>query len=267
MRARRVDANSQDLYQAARAMGLRVRGSPRAIGVGKSCEVCGQHYRVQRTRAAGSHACSRACIGELYRRRMASGAMPLPAGRPPVPKVLKPELACKMCGKPAGYSRQRNPRAYCSTVCRGRAVGLDGSRRIRNPKSKKDCALCGKPFETYHRHHRFCSRACSDKGQPTKRGGRKDANHDEIVACLLARGFLVFDCHLKGHGYPDLTVQKGGVTYLVEIKSPKWRHQRRLTPHQVEFMKEFDVHIVHTEGDVERLSQLQTEHMLSRGMA
>ena len=141
------------------------------------------------------------------------------------------ESNCLICGLPAGYGYRGLPRKYCSRKCRGRAVGINGTLRIRNPPSEKMCPYCGGGFKTYHRHHRFCSRSCSDKGYK-HRGGRKDHNHDFIVEQFKAKGFLVHDTHLIGYGFPDLIIQKNGITKLIEIKNPKWHKQYGLTKWQ-----------------------------------
>lgn len=48
---------------------------------------------------------------------------------------------------------------------------------------------------------------------------KKDANHNAIARALRAVGCTVFETHQLGAGYPDLTVGRAGVTYLLEVKA------------------------------------------------
>ena len=112
--------------------------------------------------------------------------------------------------------------------------------------------LLWRRLQTYHRHHRFCSRSCSDKGYK-HRGGRKDHNHDFIVEQFKAKGFLVHDTHLIGYGFPDLIIQKNGITKLIEIKNPKWHKQYGLTKWQKEFSKTFVFEVVMDIAGVDRI--------------
>ena len=48
-----------------------------------------------------------------------------------------------------------------------------------------------------------------------------DSNHGEIVAAFKAMGVAVQSLAQMGGGVPDLLVAVGGVTWLVEVKTPK----------------------------------------------
>lgn len=52
-----------------------------------------------------------------------------------------------------------------------------------------------------------------------RKHGRKDGNHAELERVLRQLGYLVFDCSGMGDGYPDLTVARGGVVRLLEVKT------------------------------------------------
>ena len=61
-----------------------------------------------------------------------------------------------------------------------------------------------------------------------RRAAKVDANQGEIVAALRAVGASVAPAHTMGGGFPDLVVGHQGVTYLLEVKTPKGK----LTPDQ-----------------------------------
>ena len=63
--------------------------------------------------------------------------------------------------------------------------------------------------------------------------GRRDANHQEIVAALRAAGASVLDLADLGHGAPDLLVGYAGREWLVEVKT----ETGELTPDQVRFIQ------------------------------
>src|SRR5688572_2834121 len=50
---------------------------------------------------------------------------------------------------------------------------------------------------------------------------RTDANHATIRDAFRKLGCRVFDACRVGQGFPDLVVQYGGMTLLVEVKTPK----------------------------------------------
>lgn len=50
---------------------------------------------------------------------------------------------------------------------------------------------------------------------------KRDANHAPIVRALEGIGYTVLDLSAVGRGCPDVAVGRAGVTYLLEIKSPR----------------------------------------------
>ena len=53
---------------------------------------------------------------------------------------------------------------------------------------------------------------------PVRQASKVDVNHGQIRDELRDLGFVVFDIHALGRGYPDLHVSKGGWSILVEVK-------------------------------------------------
>ena len=66
-----------------------------------------------------------------------------------------------------------------------------------------------------------------------------DANQKQIVLGLRAAGCSVFVSHRVGHGFPDLVVGRGGVTYLLEVKYTNCR----LTKDEREFHENWLGHV------------------------
>lgn len=56
-----------------------------------------------------------------------------------------------------------------------------------------------------------------------RRAARKDANHQQVVADLRARGYSVTDTASIGGGFADLIVSRGPHMRLVEVKNPATR--------------------------------------------
>ena len=54
-----------------------------------------------------------------------------------------------------------------------------------------------------------------------RKHGRKDGNHDEIVAAMRRVGCFVQSLASIGNGCPDLIVAYHGRTFLVEVKADK----------------------------------------------
>ena len=52
---------------------------------------------------------------------------------------------------------------------------------------------------------------------------RSDGNQQEIIDALRRCGCSVCDLHEVGHGCPDLLVSRGGVNYLLEVKTLRGR--------------------------------------------
>jgi len=87
-----------------------------------------------------------------------------------------------------------------------------------------------------------------------RRAARIDENQPKIVEHFRKLGCSVVTTHAVGDGFPDLVVGKFGVNVLVEVKNPeKPPSQRKLTPDQVEFHRDWRGHIfiVETLIDVE----------------
>jgi len=59
---------------------------------------------------------------------------------------------------------------------------------------------------------------------------KRDANHNEIVKALVARGCTVLDLSSLGSGAPDLLVAWSGRMVLMEVKNPDGRN--KVEPHQ-----------------------------------
>ena len=78
-----------------------------------------------------------------------------------------------------------------------------------------------------------------------KKYGRVDENQISIVRDLRKAHCRVLSLAALGQGAPDLLVQRNGVLYLLEIKDgDKFPSQRKLTPHQIQFHKDWKVHVV-----------------------
>jgi Holliday junction resolvase len=66
------------------------------------------------------------------------------------------------------------------------------------------------------------------------RRGRTDANQEEIVRELRARGVSVAVMSKAGDGFPDLVAGHRGRTYLLEVKTGP---NEKLTPAQIKFQQ------------------------------
>lgn len=87
---------------------------------------------------------------------------------------------------------------------------------------------------------------------------RRDANHEEIVACLRSLGFSVLDLAAVGGGCPDLVVGIAGINILCEIKDGgKSPSARQLTDDQQEFFATWhgEVWVVKDTQDCMRLRE------------
>ena len=80
---------------------------------------------------------------------------------------------------------------------------------------------------------------------------RTDGNHAEIRQAMRDAGCKVFDLSGAGKGAPDTIVfnPTTGRLWLVEIKMPNGK----LTPPQVDFHRDFPVHIVRSVEDAMEL--------------
>lgn len=74
-----------------------------------------------------------------------------------------------------------------------------------------------------------------------RRRGRKDGNHDAVVAAFRAAGASIADMHACGvPGFPDIAIGVSGGTHLVEIKDPSTRYGRAgLSSNQTGFSAEW----------------------------
>jgi Holliday junction resolvase len=78
-----------------------------------------------------------------------------------------------------------------------------------------------------------------------KKYGRIDQNQISIVRHLREAHCRVLSLAALGQGAPDLLVQRNGVLYLLEVKDgSKFKSQRKLTRHQIQFHKDWVVHVV-----------------------
>lgn len=78
---------------------------------------------------------------------------------------------------------------------------------------------------------------------------KADANQKDIVAALRGIGAKVIPTHTVGQGFPDLVVEYGGRTMLMEVKDPKQpKHRHELTPAQKIFHDAWsgEIHVVFT---------------------
>lgn len=73
------------------------------------------------------------------------------------------------------------------------------------------------------------------------RRGKKDGNHDAVVAAFRAAGASVAEMHAcEVPGFPDLAIGLIGRTFLVEVKSPETRYGRAgLNSNQTGFAAEW----------------------------
>ena len=80
-----------------------------------------------------------------------------------------------------------------------------------------------------------------------RKHGRKDGNHDEIVAAMRRVGCFVQSLASIGDGCPDLLVADDDSYFLIEVKGPKGK----LTEDQVAFIADWRgvVHIARTVDD------------------
>jgi len=73
-----------------------------------------------------------------------------------------------------------------------------------------------------------------------------DESQPRIIRALLAVGAKVKNMSHVGGGVPDLHVQFQGRIYWLECKNPGPPSRRRMTTAELEFAREFPVHVVTT---------------------
>jgi hypothetical protein len=82
---------------------------------------------------------------------------------------------------------------------------------------------------------------------------RKDDNHDAIIRKCRQVGLLVIDIH--NGDLADIQVQRCGVLYLFEIKSPGKREE--LTPTQIKHHKTWKIHVVESAEEIFKIVGLK----------
>lgn len=88
---------------------------------------------------------------------------------------------------------------------------------------------------------------------------RTDRNQQEVMDALRAAGYMVFDAHRLGKGFPDLVATKYRVVYLIEVKT----RDGKLTEDEREFIKDgWPVFVVFSGQDaVDKLHKAQELRM------
>ena len=88
-----------------------------------------------------------------------------------------------------------------------------------------------------------------------KKYGRVDDNQKRIVSALRSAGCRVLSLASTGGGCPDLLVCIAGELRFFEVKDgTKSASRRKLTPHQVQFHKDWPVTVV--TDDIEALQAI-----------
>ena len=166
---------------------------------------------------------------------------------------------CGHCSKKF-FPLEHTKGIYCSKVCSGAAVGKIGEYRDRGANKTYSCRWCGTDFQSYHKKNnpKFCSIKCFGASRlGTKgRGGKRDANHGELVDLFENLGCKVIDCSRVGGGFPDIIVRYGEIVRLVEIKNPKtWYGRKGLNKNQkaVALGWTGGLDVVLTDSDVKRV--------------
>ena len=81
-----------------------------------------------------------------------------------------------------------------------------------------------------------------------KKYGRVDDNQKRIVQALRSAGASVLSLASVGGGCPDLLVYHAGKLRMYEVKNGDFsKSRRKLTPHQVQFHKDWPVIVVNDE--------------------
>lgn len=216
-----------------------------------SCKKCGAQKQIKMSekKRGGGVYCSKSCM--------------VAAKKPP----LQPAGLCMNCGSGFSPDPRGRPKFFCSRKCIGIYVGKKSY--VRGKLNHYTCEECKKEFSTYHKNRKFCSRECSSIGRKKSYvidgksfGGRKDANHDEIVDALLAAGCAIIDTHKMGGGFPDLLVWYNGVIVLMEIKNLKTAYGRKgLSPRQSIFKQSWPgkIHIVNNVAEALRAAGIEGE--------
>lgn len=120
---------------------------------------------------------------------------------------------CPVCSTPLKFGDKGVAQKYCSRQCIGKAVGRNGSARIRGALREATCYYCKEKFSSYYDNRKYCSRTCAglqrslDGTTKMRRfSSRVDDNQSEIMEALRKVGASVLDCSSLGKGFPDLIV-------------------------------------------------------------
>lgn len=183
----------------------------------KNCRNCGNSYPIKKSHYDKSSYCSRACMAEDYRNRLAGDENPNYKGAG--------KHVCPVCGRE--FIDYDTKAKYCSMSCRDRdpenLVRLAGRAKdagklswsTRGKKSYK-CKSCGEERERDRVYCRECWRKLKAESRAP---GRKDNNQDEIVRALEEHGCKVIDLHKLKAGVPDLlVVTSAGEIHFMEVK-------------------------------------------------
>lgn len=256
-----VDANQSAIIAAMRQAGASVQPL-HAVGKGWACKTCGIEKRPTAHQMRKTY-CSKTCMAEDYKTRMAGDANPNFGGR---------SAACAHCGMQ--FQNDSGSRKYCSAGCYWAAKGrratvpclvcgtafkkmnerhrhcsqtCSGASRVkpkvsgpgRKPASTVTCGHCGGTFKAAKSAGRkFCSYVCFLDSGGSKRAGeasivarkkygaKKDANHQEVFQ-VIGLFTAVKDLSGAGFGVPDGLAWAGGGWQLFDVKNPKTGYGKR----------------------------------------
>jgi hypothetical protein len=159
-------------------------------------------------------------------------------------------------------------------------------QRPKKPRLSTRCLQCGTDFCHWPSQKRkYCSYACHLASGGARRaglaaaksimkyGGRKDANHSEMIQALEKMGVCVIDTSRMGCGFPDLIISipphSAGCLLLADIKNPKTRYGRKgLNKLQRQFAEEWrgsPVYVLRTLDDVIAIATGQLDKVESFG--
>jgi hypothetical protein len=138
------------------------------------------------------------------------------------------------------------------------------------PKPNNKCLKCNKLFHSYNKKSKYCSYRCHLDDGGAKRAGmeaarmakikyghKKDANHNEIVNCLLKLGIPFYDLSHIGAGVPDGIVWIKDRWQLIEIKNLKTSYGRRgLNKNQKEWISKYKSGVVYIIHNIEEAIEL-----------
>jgi hypothetical protein len=88
------------------------------------------------------------------------------------------------------------------------------------------------------------------------RARRTDTNQAAIVEALRECGVMVHDTHEVGHGFPDLVAAIGGDVYLIEVKAPEGKLNKREERWHDDWIEAAREHLVVVRSPLEALEAL-----------